>query len=174
MEPGGKTDKAVSQAGLGQGVRDHGLDVLLTVRTIISMDRVFGDFGLDILGDVLDDPLSRPVAALQRAAAVGTDVRAMLFLTIDTFRRLAPSRWMSGLGPSSVPASLLVGFGINRPLSRRCGRMGCLAFELSNCIGSRQDRQLNGLGAELGQLQRLLFRARPIQYGLDNCIEAGR
>ena len=52
--------------------------------------------------------------------------------------------------------------------------MGRVTFELGNGSGSRQDRQLNGLGAELGQLQRLLFRARPIQYGLDNCIEAGR
>ena len=117
MEPGGKTDKAVAHAGLGQGVRDYGLDVFLAMRTVISMDRVFGDFGLDILGDVLDDSLPRAVAALQRTAAVGTDVTAMLFLTIDTLRRLSPSRWMAGLGASLGLASVLVGLGIDRPLS---------------------------------------------------------
>ena len=81
---------------------------------------------------------------------------------------------MAGLGASLGLASVLVGLGIDRNLSRGRGRMGCLTFELGNCIGSRQDRQLNGLGAELGQLQRLLFRASPIQYCLDNLIEAGR
>jgi hypothetical protein len=30
------------------------------------MDRVFGDFRLGILGDILDDSLPRPLAALQR------------------------------------------------------------------------------------------------------------
>ena len=174
MEPCGKTDKAVPQAGLGQGVWDYGLDVFPAMGTVISMNSVFGDFGLGILGDVLDDSLPQPVAALQRTAAVRTDVTAMLFFTIDTLRRLSPSRWMSGLGPSLGLASVLVGLGIDRPLSRGRGRMGCLTFELGNGIGSRQDRQLNGLGAESGQLQGLLFRARPVQDGLDNRIEAGR
>ena len=117
MEPGGKTDKAVAQAGLGQGVRDYGLDVFLAMGTVISMDRVFGDFGLDILGDILDGSLPRTVTALQRAAAIRTDVTAMFFLTIDTFRRFSPSRWMAGLGASLGLASVLVGLGINRNLS---------------------------------------------------------
>ena len=50
--------------------------------------------------------------------------------------------------------------------------MGCLTFELGKFPSGRQDRQLNGFGAELGQLQRLGFRARPIQNRLDNLIEA--
>jgi len=52
--------------------------------------------------------------------------------------------------------------------------MRVLFLELGKSLRGGQDRQLNGFGAELGQLQGLLFRASPIQDRLDNLIEAMR
>ena len=126
------------------------------------MDRVFGDLGLDVLGDVLDDPLARPVAALQRTTAIGADVTAMRLSSIDTLGLLSPGRLVSGFGPSPALACFLIGLGINRHLSRGRGGMRGLFLELGNSVRSGQNRQLNGFGAESGQLQRLRFRARPV------------
>jgi hypothetical protein len=61
MEPGGETDEAMSQAGLGEGLRDHGFDVFFALGTVIPVNRVFSDFGLDIVGDDLLAVLPRSV-----------------------------------------------------------------------------------------------------------------
>ena len=148
--------------------------MLVAGRAIVAMKGVLGNDCFQIFQNILDRPGAGSVAALPPAAAVRAAIESMRLLFIDVLGCGPPRRGMAPLG-----AGLLLAFGrrrlgVHRPLSRRRGRMRLLFVQLCNSIRGRQNRQLNGFGAELGQLQRLLFRASPIQYRLDNVIEAVR
>ena len=87
MEPGREHHDAQADGRAGQGIRHDRLDMFLAGRTVVAMDRVLGNDGLDLLGNVLDDARAGAVAALQLAAAAGTAVQAVLLATVDLLRR---------------------------------------------------------------------------------------
>ena len=43
------------EGAVGQGVGNRGFDLLLAARAPVAVDRVLGDLGFQVVGDVLDD-----------------------------------------------------------------------------------------------------------------------
>jgi len=54
MQPGGESDDAVSELGLGHGVGDDGFNQFAAFRAIATRDDVLDRLRFD-LGDILDD-----------------------------------------------------------------------------------------------------------------------
>jgi hypothetical protein len=105
MQPPGQGQKVVADGGMGQGVGDDRLDVLLAGRTGVAMDRMLGDLGPQVLEDVLDGPRALPPATLKRPAAVGADLRAVFLSPVDLRRRRPATAEMPrlGAGPALAP-----------------------------------------------------------------------
>ena len=103
--------------------------MFLAVFAVITMDRVLGDDGLDLLGNVFDDASAGAVALLQLAAAAGAGGQAMILAGIDLRRRLTARARMAVFGARLLAASLLLpGLEMGGRRRGRGGdrRRGCL------------------------------------------------
>ena len=58
-------------------------DYFLTFRTISAVDRMFGDFGRDVFGNVFDDSLAFLFSFVELGAAVGTVGESMFDVFVD-------------------------------------------------------------------------------------------
>ena len=175
MEPTAQGHHVMPQGGVGHGVGYHRFDVLLTVRAVIAMDRMFGHHRRDLLGDIFDEALTLPLAALQLAAAAGTDLQAMLDAGVDGRRRFPPrtlvARFGSRLFPAPLGRRLLIHRHHARGRGRRggcCGRRGLLQH--GYVAGHGQGEQRHRLGPQgvqrLGLWSRQLATLGRIEDGV--------
>ena len=73
-------------------------DYFLTLRTIITADRMFGDFGRDVFGNVFDDACTFLFAFVEFGSAVGTTFRTMS-LHFRTWSSIFPERMLNFFRP---------------------------------------------------------------------------
>jgi len=71
------------QGRAAQRVGNRRLDLLLTLRTPVAVDNMFGHDRLEVFRNVFDITLARLRAAVQRTAAIGTTVGLMFFVGVD-------------------------------------------------------------------------------------------
>jgi hypothetical protein len=142
----------------------------------IAMDRVFGDFRLNV-GYVFDVADARLFATLQAAAAIGTVVRPMLGSPVDALRCLAPRAGMTVLraGPflaARFDRRLLISRDHARR-SRRRGRRIDFPLRLGESLRQFQQGKDHGLSPLLVNRDGLPFGQhrgnqsvlrRPVQF----------
>ena len=83
VQPGGQDDGAVPEGAVGQGVGNRGLDLLLTARAPVAVDRVLGHLGLEVVGDVLDQPGAGPPGAREPPATGGAGGESVRRVAVD-------------------------------------------------------------------------------------------
>jgi hypothetical protein len=179
VKPAGQRDDVMTERRLGHGVRHDRFDVFFAFRTVVPVDRVFGDHRLNVFGDVFDDPGARSRAALQRAAAVGTALQSMRFTPVDALRGRTPRPRVSRLGTRLFAFFRRGRFGIDRNHARRRG--GCwtdpVTVQFCEPLVDRQGKDCHRLGTQcvksLGRrLIELASKSRlddPLQF----CRSAG-
>ena len=111
VQPGRECDGAVAQGAVGQGVGDLGFDLLLAARTPVAVDRVLGNVGLQVVGDVFDDAGAGASGAGESAAAGGAGGELVRFAAVDVFGSRSCGTRVAGSG-----TALLTPW--------RCGRLG--------------------------------------------------
>ena len=87
VQPSGEHQHAMPQGRAAQRVGHGRLDLLLTLRTPVAVDNMFGHHRLEVSRNVFDIALARLRAAVQRTAAIGTTVGLMFFAGVDTLGR---------------------------------------------------------------------------------------
>ena len=143
MLPRTQRKRAQADRGARQGVGDRGFDLFLAAWAPVAMDRVFGNFRLD-LWDVFDVSGAGFRAAIQGAAAIGTDLRTMFPAMIDPLRGRSSRAFMARLGPgfSLGPDDGLL--EINRDHSRWSAGLDD-SFCLGRHFSKLQESENNGL-----------------------------
>jgi hypothetical protein len=117
MHPGREHEHAVAQLRSRQRLGDLALDMLLAARTPVAMNDVPRHRRLQVLGNVLDEPLARLGAPIERAAAVRT-ARGPMLLRLVEFGRRRPS--LTGL-PRFLPRLLRARLGRRLLIRRHAG-----------------------------------------------------
>ena len=151
VQPSAQGHGAVAQRALRQRVRDFRLELLLTARAPIAVDRVFDCLGFQVVGNVFDDARARLAGTLQFATALRTDGKLMGFLTVDASGLFAR---MSGM------AVLAAAFLAPRPGFR----FGVRWQRARGCVGSAGGRR-GPTGDHDAQLQQQEDERRPIAAG---------
>ena len=127
VQKGGQHDGAVADSRIRQGIGNDRLDNFSAIRTIIAMNRVFGDFGRDVLWNIFDKPGAGLLAFAEFSAAIGT-FRCAMVLTMGDDWRLSAGTFVTRFG-SGFLFSFFAGLFLKRSDGGR-GRGGMCAIDV--------------------------------------------
>ena len=156
VQPRRQHQNPIAQRGLRQSIGHGRLDVLSAARAPIAMDRMFGDHGRDVFGDVLGVPFSCLLATLERSATSGTAWETVRPLLIDSFGRGPATAWMSGFLSRLLGTRMATWLSVRRHHSQRCGRRS-RGDRWRRLLGQRQQSKDDRLLALAINLPGLLF-----------------
>jgi tRNA A-37 threonylcarbamoyl transferase component Bud32 len=110
VQPSRQHQDPQTQRRAWQRVGHSRLDGLLTVRTPITADGMFGHHRGDVFGNVFDHAAARRATGTYRTTAVGASVEAVFLVPVDANRGGSPAAWMLFLRPALRRRFRLVGF----------------------------------------------------------------
>ncbi len=85
LQPRRECDGAVAERAVGQGVGNLGFNLLLAAGTPVAVNRVLGDLGRQVFGDVFDNAGAFASGAFERSAAVGARGQLVRLVVVDLF-----------------------------------------------------------------------------------------
>jgi|GEM_PF-5017372 len=172
VHPRAQHQHSLAQTGAGQGSAYRRLDFLLALGTPIAVDDVFGDYGLDVLGNVLGITCARFLTALQRTAAIRTGFGPVFhalvyvrgnFPSASGMARFSPRLFLAARRSSRFLEDGLHARWRGRRLMRS-GRFGCPLF--GQHLGLGQQREYHGGFAQRKNSACLFFGKRRAQRNI--------